>query len=532
MKPRLQELTIFIALDEPDDEGALRTHAAEKLGLQTEDIFAAVVKRRSLDARRGRRMGHHFQLSVHIGGACHEPVVTRSRFRLEKPLSVVIAGSGPAGTFAALRLAEAGANVVISELGKPVQPRRRDIAQLVRHGLVNPSSNYCFGEGGAGTFSDGKLYTRIKNRRAVAEVLATLVEFGAPAAIAVESRPHVGSDRLPKVLLAVRDHLEKLGVEYRFEDPLVDFTSDSQARINAARLQSDTTIDCQALIVSVGHSARSLFEALVARGVAHEPKPFAVGVRVEHPQPLINRIQYGKHASSRRLSAAFYELTAQVAGRERGVYSFCMCPGGWIVDSSTEPGRLCTNGMSLKRRDSPHANAALAVTVRPKDLEGYGTGPDDPLAGIAFQRALEERAHKAGGGASVAPAQRLDDFLKQRLSQTVAATSYRRGIVPYDVAALFPHDITNALREALPIFERTMPGFVTKEAQLIGVETRTSCPLRFLRDPKTLESQSHPGLYPGGEGAGHAGGIVSAAVDGLRIADAILARHGATEESS
>lgn len=343
-KVRRVEVTVFVGLDEPDDDAALRARVAKALGVGAADVHALLLKRRSLDARRGRAAGHHLHFAVHLGGACDEPRVVRSRYRLTRPLQVVVAGSGPTGTFAALRLAEAGARVVICELGKPVQPRRRDIAQLVRHGQLDPTSNYCFGEGGAGTFSDGKLYTRIKDRRAVAEVLATLVEFGADPAIAIESRPHVGSDRLPKVLLGIRAHLEQLGTHYRFSDPLVDFASRG-GQVTAAVLQSDARVDCDALIVAVGHSARPLFETLVTKGVAHEPKPFAVGVRVEHPQPLINTIQYGPHVRSDRLRAAFYQLAVKVGGAsERGVYSFCMCPGAGSSTAPLKPGACVPTG--------------------------------------------------------------------------------------------------------------------------------------------------------------------------------------------
>jgi uncharacterized FAD-dependent dehydrogenase len=436
-------------------------------------------------------------LEVEIGGPARgrSPRVAPARLAHEE--RVVVVGSGPAGTFAALRLAEAGANVTVVELGKAVQPRRHDLAKLVRRGALDPSSNYCFGEGGAGTFSDGKLYTRTKDREAVREVLDILVENGADADIRVDSRPHVGSNKLPQILQGMRARLEGLGVVYRWSDPLVDFVVRG-GEVRGARLLSGDELPCDRLVLAVGHSARAVMELLAARGVALEAKPFAVGVRVEHPQPLIDEIQYGPAFQHPSLPAAFYHLTAQVraAGEERGVYSFCMCPGGWIVNSSTEPGRLATNGMSLKRRDSPYANAAFIVTVAPRDLAGYGGGS---LAGVAFQRDLEERVYALGGGGFVAPAQKLVDLLDGRATGAPLRSSYRPGVVGADLGAALPGFVVEALRRATPVFERTMRGFLSSEAQLVGVETRTSSPVRVVRDAG-LASPSHPRLYPCGEG--------------------------------
>jgi len=424
-------------------------------------------------------------------------------------------GSGPAGTFAALRLLEGGLLPTVVELGKPVQPRRYDLARLTR-GQLEPDSNYCFGEGGAGTFSDGKLYTRAKDRSGVERLLETLVRFGARADILVEARPHIGSNRLPRLLLALRAHLEGAGVRYRWCDPVTDLLL-VRGRVAGVRLRSGAELPADAVVLAVGHSARPMYELAARLGIAGRPKPFAVGARVEHPQPLIDEIQYGGWAGHPRLPAAFYHLTAQIG--PRGVYSFCMCPGGWIVPSATEPGGLVTNGMSLSRRDSPFANAALVVTVDQEDFGG-----DDLLAGVRLQRQIETAAFALGGGGYRAPAQRLDDFLAGRKSADVPSTSYRPGVLPGDVAVALPPAIVSALRGALVEWGRRLPGFVTREAVLVGVETRTSAPVRLDRDPRTLESPSHPGLYPCGEGAGYAGGIVSAALDGQRVAEQILVR--------
>jgi uncharacterized FAD-dependent dehydrogenase len=520
VKP-LRIFSIFAALDEP--EAAAIERAIRVGGFDPKAVRASVV-RRSLDARKNHPVGFHLEVAVFAADAIdeHDDEVLPAPLRARAGLHVVIVGSGPCGTFAALRLTDAGARVTIVELGKPVQPRRRDLASLTQRGALDPDSNYCFGEGGAGTFSDGKLYTRTKDKRAVRTVLRALVTHGADPEILVESRPHVGSNRLPKILMAQRADLEARGATYVWSDGVVDLVS-VDGRVTGVRCASGREVVGDAVVLAVGHSARKLYERLHTRGVALEPKSFAVGARVEHPQPLIDRIQYGRASGHPRLPAAFYHLAATVptgdAG-DRGVYSFCMCPGGWIVDSSTEQGALCVNGMSLKRRDSPFANSALVVTVEPRDYLGrFGDGP---LAGIELQRALERRAFELGGGDFVAPAQRLSDFIARRPTQQALASSYRPRVVGGDVRSTLPPFVGDALERALSRFQRTMPGFVGAEAQLVGVETRTSSPIRILRDDR-LASPSHPGLYPAGEGAGYAGGIVSAAVDGMRIADAILA---------
>ncbi len=436
----MRRVEIFVSLD--DDEGEAVARAARQVGAQPSE---ASVTRRSLDARKGHAVGWHLQ--VEIGGTDgDEPEdVLPPPARARAGLRVVVVGAGPCGTFAALRLADAGARVTIVDAGKPVQPRRHDLAALTQRGELDPWSNYCFGEGGAGTFSDGKLYTRTKDRRGVRSILRALVSHGAEPSILVESRPHVGSNKLPKILTTLREALEARGVEYAWSDPVIDLLDGAVAGVRCA---SGRELAADAVVLAVGHSARALYERLAARGVAMEAKAFAVGARIEHAQPLIDRIQYGRAAGHPRLPPAFYHVTAQAAGR--GVYSFCMCPGGWIVDSSTEQGALCTNGMSLSRRDSPLANSALVVTVEPRDF-GWA------------------------GGSGV-----------------------------------------------LARFERALPGFAREGAQFVGVETRSSAPVRLLRDAG-LASPSHARLYPAGEGAGYAGGIISAALDGLRVADAILA---------
>jgi uncharacterized FAD-dependent dehydrogenase len=407
----------------------------------------------------------------------------------------------------------------VLERGKPVQPRRHDLAQLQRGQLV-PSSNYCFGEGGAGTYSDGKLYTRSKDRAGVAQVLADLVRFGAPADIEIESRPHVGSNRLPKVLTALRTHLASLGVEYRFEADASGLRLEG-GRIRAVTLADGNEIPADVAVLAVGHSARPVYEWLARAGLPMERKGLAVGVRLEHPQPVIDKIQYGAAAGHPALPPAFYELKAD--GGARSVYSFCMCPGGWIVPAATEPEGVVVNGMSLSRRDSPFANAGLVVEVRAED---FGPAADGVLAGVEFQRRIERAAFAQGGGAFVAPAERLSDFLAGKTGGSLPATSYHPGIAPGRLGDIFPDLVTESLRNGLAAMARRLPGFLHPDAVLIAAETRTSAPVRLPRDPVTLEAPGVGGLYPVGEGAGYAGGIVSAALDGARAAAAILVRAG------
>jgi uncharacterized FAD-dependent dehydrogenase len=510
---------LFVPLAEID--APLAPAVERALGWRRGTAGELRVVRRALDARKGRPLGQRLRVLVARAGEPIDPPAAPARERPRWPAGrpaprVVVVGSGPAGSWAALRLAEAGLPVTVLEQGKPVQPRRRDLARLTR-GELEPSSNYCFGEGGAGTFSDGKLYTRAKDREGVAGVIADLVRFGGPAELAVDTRPHVGSNQLPRLLTALRAHLAGLAVEHRFGAAFAGLRVEA-GRVRAVRLVGGDELAADVVVLAVGHSARPVYDWAAAAGIAVERKPFAVGVRIEHPQPLIDEIQYGRAAGHPALPPAFYELAADVEGR--GVYSFCMCPGGWIVPAATESEGVVVNGMSLSRRDSPFANSGLVVAVGALDLGPAAAGP---LAGVAFQRRIEEAAFRVGGGRFRAPAQRLEDFLAGRPSAAVGACSYRPGLEPADIAAVYPSFVTEALRAGLRRMGARLPGFLHADALLVAGETRTSAPVRLLRDPRTLASPSVEGLYPCGEGAGYAGGIVSAALDGARAAERILA---------
>jgi hypothetical protein len=510
---------LFIPVDASDEP--IATLVSRKIGIPVEGIRDVRVIRRSLDARKAYALGHRLRVEV-LGEGETSMVAPRREMRpwptgMAKP-RVVIVGSGPAGSWAALRLAEAGITSTILERGKPVQPRRHDLASIQR-GRLDPDSNYCFGEGGAGTYSDGKLYTRTKDRAAVEGVLADLIRFGATEEIAIESRPHVGSNKLPKVLTALRAFLEERGVIYQFSSALADIGIHG-GRVRTVRTTSGEELPADIVILATGHSARDIYAWADRARVAIERKGSAVGVRLEHPQPVIDRLQYGRAAGHPRLSPAFYEVSA--TGDGRSVYSFCMCPGGFIVPAATENEGIVVNGMSLSRRDSPYANAAMVVAVQPED---YGPTSLGSLAGVEFQRRIEQAAFTVGGGLFRAPAQRLVDFIAGRTSVSLPSVSYHPGIASASLDQVFPAFVADSLRAGLEAITRRMRGLLHDDAVLIAAETRTSAPVRVVRDPLTLQSPSAEGLFPVGEGAGYAGGIVSAAIDGARAAEAILA-HG------
>jgi uncharacterized FAD-dependent dehydrogenase len=511
-------LELAVDLDSANDAAAQRRLAARLLDRPEVEITAVRVRKRSIDARHAP-----VRIRLHVDVYCDEPAppeeLPRPSYRaVSGDRTVVIVGCGPAGMFAALRLIELGVKPIVLERGKDVRARRHDLAAIQQHGVVDPDSNYCFGEGGAGTYSDGKLYTRATKRGNVDAVLRTLVAHGAPPDILIDARPHIGSNRLPKVVTALRDSILQAGGDIRFETRVADFVIDAHRCLRGVVTAGGDEITGDAVILATGHSARDIFALLAARGIRIAPKRFAIGVRVEHPQPLIDRLQY--HGTpDPRLPAASYRLATTVG--ERGVFSFCMCPGGFIVPAATRQDEVVVNGMSLSRRDSPFANSGIVVSVDAADLDAYAT--HGALAGMRYQQALETAAAAAGGGHQRAPAQRLTDFLASRQSATLPATSYHPGITTVPLHTLLPLSLVQRLQGGFKRFGASMRGYVTEDAVLVGVETRTSSPVRIPRDADSLHHPEIGALYPCGEGAGYAGGIVSAALDGIRVAEACAA---------
>ncbi len=506
-------LDITISLAESDDIATLTRHAAKKLGVSVRDVPPLEIKRKSIDARRG---AVNFVFTL---GLVDEGRKARISERLTKPVAgepVIIVGAGPAGLFCAYELARAGIKSIVLDRGKMVQERRKDLKGLNQHGYVDEDSNYCFGEGGAGTYSDGKLYTRSHKRGSVREVLETLVAHGAKREILTDGRPHIGSNKLPKVITALRESLEAVGVEFHFGARVVDLLVET-ARVRGVRTLHGNEFVGRSVVIAAGHSARDVITMLARHGVLLEAKPFAMGVRIEHPQALINQMQFGKWAGHEKLPPAYYRL-AYTPADGRGAFSFCMCPGGWIVPASTQKSGLVINGMSLSKRDSAYANSGFVVAISIEDVVKRGFR--GPTGGIDLQEELEAYALKAGGGGLVAPANRVVDFIKDRVSQDLPATSYLPGLNPvnlHEVLAITQLPIAERLKDALRQFDKVMPGYITNEAILVGVESRTSSPVRVMRDQRALNANL-PGLYPCGEGAGYAGGIMSAAMDGIAIA--------------
>ncbi len=525
---RINNLPLW--LDEPDS--LLTKRAAEKLGVTAADLVQVRTVRSVIDARKKNspRTIHTVEVTFADGkvpktlppdvSLAEEPPPLAPPVTRQPAAPPIIIGMGPAGLFCAWELALRGVKSILLDRGPDVVQRRKDVAKLMRDGTLNPESNMSFGEGGAGAYTDGKLSTRI-NHPQVRRVIETFAKYGAPERILTQGKPHIGSDLLPLAVEKMREDLVRMGVTVHFNTRVDDLLV-RDGRVTGVKLADGSALMSDRVVLAPGNSARELFEKFAADNrVFIEPKPFALGFRAEHPQLLVNSIQYGdKVASHPKLPPADYKLAENLAvnGDVRGVYSFCMCPGGVVVPTPTEDGMQCTNGMSNSHRNSKHANAGLVVSVTVEDYarEGF-TGP---LAGIAFQRHWETKAYELGGGKFHAPAQRIPDYLAGTLKAPLGGTSYRPGLTHVDLNRLFPDWLTASLKQALHAFDRRMKGFITGEGTLIGIEARTSTPLRITRD-EALQSVSCKGLYPGGEGAGYAGGIVSSAIDGLRIADTI-----------
>ncbi|MBK7877308.1 MAG: FAD-dependent monooxygenase [Planctomycetes bacterium] len=538
---RVNGVELPVGAGEPE----LLEHVARELGLDAREFLGFRLVKKALDARRFHgvhrlRFVYHVEVALparHRSAALSraeasgrvrrveapvEPRIERVHASLvaPRPARVAVVGAGPAGLFAALVLARHGLAVTLVDRGSAVERRSRELVHFHRSRTPDPESNLLFGEGGAGTYSDGKLYTRVDDPLEHA-LLQELVTAGADASILYDSRAHIGTDKLHRILPALRGALAAAGAEFAWNTRVDGFVGASGGRVRALATTRGE-LPCGAVVFAPGHSARDTWSALHAQGVAFEAKPFQLGVRIEHPQELVTRAQHGAGPDAELLGAASYALVAREEAGARAAHSFCMCPGGRIVASVNEPGLLCTNGMSNSRHSSRWANAAVVVTLGPADFAEFGAGP---FAGVALQRALEARFFAAGGGDYTAPAQRAPDFLAGRNSTGTLATSYRFGARPERVDLLLPPTVRDALRRALARFDRTIPGFAGPDGLFVGLESRSSGPVRMPRDAVTRRAAGVSNLYPAGEGAGWAGGIMSAALDGARSALALL-EHG------
>lgn len=494
-------------------------HIADSCGVEAYDITGYNVMKKSIDAR-SKQVKIILTLQVFI----QEPYIKEThriiRFKdvTGAMHKVIIVGAGPAGLFAALKLIEHGIQPVVLERGKDVRLRRRDLALLNKEGIINADSNYCFGEGGAGTYSDGKLYTRSNKRGDINRILNLFVQFGAEEKILYEAHPHIGTNKLPQIITNMRQQIIGCGGVFLFEKKVTDLVIQNN-NITGVRTTDGNLYEGDAVILATGHSARDIFQLLHIKKIAIEFKPFALGVRVEHPQELIDGIQY--HAVNRGeiLPPASYSLVEQINGRS--VFSFCMCPGGIIAPAATEPGQLVVNGWSPSRRNNPYANSGIVVPVNAGDLhtsyQQYG-----PLAGMYFQQAVEQLAYQHGGGNFVAPAQRMTDMVNNKSSSTLPGCSYLPGVNPASMKDILPEFMSSTLQHAFKRFGKKMKGYLTSEAIVVATESRTSSPVRIPRDNDTLQHPQVKNLYPCSEGAGYAGGIVSAAMDGERVAGSIL----------
>ncbi len=513
------ELLLKIHPDFIFDENHIKQIVRKQL---KQDKFSYKIIKRSIDAR-GKQPFYVVKVQVNLHPNPAQPFNSFYEKYIfqnvtNKP-EVVIVGLGPAGMFAALECLMQGLKPVVFERGKQVRARRRDLANITKHQIVNPDSNYCFGEGGAGTFSDGKLYTRSHKRGNVNKILELLVMHGASEDILIDAHPHIGTNKLPKVVEAIRETILHFGGEVYFESKLTDIFYENN-QLKGIEINNEQKLNCKNLILATGHSARDIYRLLVKKNILIEPKPFAVGVRAEHSQELIDAAQYHCPVRHPNLPPASYKLVQQVKGL--GVYSFCMCPGGIIAPCATEPGEIVTNGWSPSKRNNPFANSGIVVSVTEQMLlpyqEKYGV-----LAGVAFQEKIEKTAFSAAGNnietlfGQIAPAQRITDFIRKKQSSSLPEVSYRPDVSSVDIHSILPTEIAERLREAFKVFGKKIKGYTSEEATLIAPETRTSAPVRIPRDKETLEHVQIKGLYPCGEGAGYAGGIISAAIDGQRI---------------
>lgn len=530
-----QQISLKLKPSEAADHTAVTVYIAQSSGFATSSITGFHVLKKSIDAR-SRQVWINLTVLAFINEPFHQRHINGITLKNVSAAKhqVIIVGAGPAGLFAALQLAELGIKPIVLERGKDVKARRRDLAVLNKEGIVNPESNYCFGEGGAGTYSDGKLYTRSNKRGDINRILNIFVQYGADEKILYEAQPHIGTNKLPQIITAMRQAIVDSGGEVWFEQKVTDFIIEHDSAKGVITANGDC-IKADAVILATGHSARDIFRILHEKNILIEAKPFALGVRIEHPQHLIDSIQYKCDLNAITnlgrpddLPPAAYSLVQQVNGR--GIFSFCMCPGGIIAPAATNPNELVVNGWSPSKRNNAFANSGMVVTVEAKDAWQTVTANNkkitaqSPLLLMEFQRLIESKAFAAGGGKFVAPAQRMVDFCTQKISNTLPDCSYLPGVASANLQTILPHFIHKTLQEGFKAFGRKMKGYYTNDALVVATESRTSSPVRIPRDAATLEHPQIKALYPCAEGAGYAGGIVSAAMDGERVAKMIAAK--------
>jgi uncharacterized FAD-dependent dehydrogenase len=509
----IKEIELVCAPEEFQDEMKLKQIAANALKINLKQIFSLKITKRSIDAR-GKEVRYRMQAKVFIEEHQMAESYNFDYQNVRNAKRVLIVGAGPAGLFAALHCLELGLKPLILERGKDVKHRRRDLALINREGIINSESNYCFGEGGAGTYSDGKLYTRSTKRGDIQKVLKQFVAHGATNDILINARPHIGTNKLPQIITAIRETIQNSGGEIHFDvcvnQLLIEF-----GKVKGVITTKGDKFEAEAVILATGHSARDIYYMLHRQQIALQAKPFALGVRIEHPQYIIDQAQYRCKDRGAFLPPAYYSLVEQVEGR--GVFSFCMCPGGIIAPCATENEEIVVNGWSPSKRNNSFANSGTVVQVDLADIKG---DVDDPFALLNFQRKIENKAFMAGGGKQVAPAQRMVDFVNNKMSANLPANSYIPGTKSVPLQEVLPPFVHQRLKKALPLFGKKMKGYFTNEAILVGVESRTSSPVKIPRDRESLQHPDVEGLFPCGEGAGYAGGIVSAAIDGMNCASA------------
>lgn len=512
-----QEVDLIIPAQESQNQPYIYSKIAQALSINVDEISHIVLIKRSMDARRKPIM-LMLKYIVYISESMpNDEMQMADRLQdVHNAKRVIIIGAGPAGLFGALRLIELGFKPILFERGKDVGNRKFDISDLNKNNGVNTDSNWCFGEGGAGTYSDGKLYTRSTKRGDVSSVLNWLVAHGANADISIDAHAHIGTDKLPAIISGIRQTIVVHGGEVHFNTKIIDVVVDKN-NVQCIIDGDNNRHQAEAYILATGHSASDIYELFHQKKITIEPKPFAMGFRIEHPQSLVDSAQYKLPKRPEYLPAASYSLVQQV--RNRGVFSFCMCPGGIIVPAATADRQVVVNGMSNSQRNSPYANAGIVVSIEMSDIKEFHKHQE--LAGLRFQREVEHKAWLAGGKSLIAPAQRVVDFVNNKHSQTLPKCSYHPGIVSSDLSTIYPDFITSRLKEGFIEFNKKMHGFISSDAVLVGVESRTSSPVRIPRDPQTLAHVQLSNLYPAGEGAGYAGGIVSSAIDGQRCAESI-----------